>query len=187
VRSENPSLPLFLYGHSLGTLIVAEYVLSGDRPLAGVVLSGLSTEPVGVATPLLVTIARLLSRIWPGFTLATGLDSTALSRIPQVVADYQNDPLVHDRGTTRFATESLNTIEWIKAHMDRMTLPFLLVHGGEDRLDAVSGPQEFYDAARSSDKELWILPGGFHEAHNDLGSGQYVGRLRDWVVQRMPA
>ncbi|MEJ2013280.1 MAG: lysophospholipase [Anaerolineales bacterium] len=187
VRSQSPGMPVFLFGHSLGTLIVAEYVLSRDRPLAGVILSSLSTEPVGVATPLQVMIARLLSNIWPGFTLPTGLDASTLSRIPQIVEDYRNDPLVHDRGTVRFATESLDTIDWIKDHADRMTLPLLLVHGSEDSLSAVNGSQEFYEAAQSIDKELWILPGGFHESHNDIESERYVQKLRDWVVKRIPA
>jgi len=182
VRQAHPESPIILYGHSLGSLIVAEYVLRAPRELAGVILSGLAIEPSGVATPALIAVARLLSRIWPTFSLATGLESEAISRIPEVVQAYQNDPLVHDRGTPRFATESLATIEFIKQHMPDLQLPLLVVHGGADRIDDPAGSQEFFDAVSSEDKELWILPDRYHEPHNDLGYEEYIARLCDWVL-----
>ena len=185
IRTAQPAKPLFLYGHSLGAMIVAEYVLRESPVVAGVILSALATEPVGVATPVLIMIARLLSRIWPTFTLASGLDSTAISRIPEVVQAYQQDPLVHDRSTTRFATEGLAAIDFIRANTSKINLPLLVIHGSADRIAAVSGSQTFYDGASSPDKELWILPERFHESHNDLGSEGYLGRLRDWVVRHI--
>jgi alpha-beta hydrolase superfamily lysophospholipase len=185
VREARPGLAVFLYGHSLGTLIVAEYVLRDSPSLAGVILSGIATEPVGVATPVLIAIARSLSRIWPSFTLASGLDSNALSRDPQVVQAYQQDAMVHDRATTRFATENLATIDFIKAHAADIDLPLLVVHGAADALTAADGARAFFDAAHSSDKELWILPDRYHEAHNDFGYEQYVNDLRNWVVERI--
>lgn len=185
VRAVRPGLPTFLYGHSLGSLIVAEYVLRGSPALAGVILSGLAIDPVGVATPVLIAVARLLSRIWPTFSLASGLDSNAISRDPQVVRAYQQDPFVHDRATPRFATEGLAAIEYVKQHMGDVELPLLIVHGGDDRIDSPGGSQIFFDAARSADKELWILPDRFHEAHNDFGYEEFVVNLRDWIVKRI--
>jgi len=185
VRGAQPSLPVFLYGHSLGTLIVAEYILRDSPSLAGVILGSIATEPVGVATPVLIAIARSLSRIWPSFSLASSLDSNALSRDPQVVQAHMQDPMVHDRGTVRFATESLATIDFIKAHSADVDLPLLVVHGAADALTAADGARAFFDAAHSSDKELWILPDRYHEVHNDFGYEQYVSDLRDWVVERI--
>ena len=185
IRADQPGLPVFLYGHSLGTLIVAEYVLRDSPSLAGVILSGTATDPVGVATPALIAIARSLSRIWPSFTLASGLDTNALSRDPQVVQAYVQDPMVHDRATPRFATESLAAIDFIKAHSADFALPLLLVHGSNDALSDVGGAQEFYDAAQCPDKELWILPDRYHEAHNDYGCEKYLTDLREWVVKRI--
>ncbi|MFN2274227.1 MAG: lysophospholipase, partial [Anaerolineales bacterium] len=181
VRKAQPGKPVFLFGHSLGANIVAEYVIRETPELAGVILSGLAVDPVGVATPTLIMIARLLSRIWPTFTLASGLDSHAISRIPEAVEAYQQDPMVHDRSTVRFATEGLGAIDYIKANASRMDLPLLVVHGAEDRIVAVSGSQAFFDAVGSRDKELWILPDRFHEPHNDLGSVEYIDKLRAWL------
>jgi alpha-beta hydrolase superfamily lysophospholipase len=180
-----PGHPLFLLGHSLGALIVLDYLMHEPVDLAGAIISGAPIEPAGVAKPYLVALARLLSRVWPACPLEMGLDTSALSRNPEVVRAYEEDPLVHGKASARFGAESLGKVEWVKAHPEKITLPVLLVHGEADRLGLVDGTRSLFEQVTATDKELLVYPGSYHEVHNDLDHQQLAADLEDWLARHL--
>ncbi len=117
IAGENAGKNIFLYGHSLGSLIVADYVLQAPIDLQGVILSGLATEPVGIATPACVLAAKLLSRIWPKFTIPTGIYGAQLTHVASVAKAYDEDPLIFREATVRFGAESLAAIDRIQTEV----------------------------------------------------------------------
>lgn len=184
VRTEGDR-PLFLVGHSLGGLIVLEFVLHDGGPavaLDGVVVSapGLSTEGF---SPLLLTIARILSRIRPAMVFKTGLDATGLSRDPAVVTAYQQDPLVHDIGTPRLTTESMAAIKRTLASVDEWRLPLLMIYGTADRIVPPAPSRRFFEQAPIEDKQLIEYEGGYHESHNDIEAGRVLGDVEGWLAR----
>lgn len=187
VAKQEPGRPVFLLGHSLGSIIALDYALHHPQGLSGLILSGLAVDPVGAATPLLVAIARLMSRVWPTLSMAVKLDKAALSRVPEVVSEYTADPLVHGLGTARWGTECLNAIAWCKAHASELRLPLLVVHGDSDRINTAAGARLVFEAARSQDKHLVLVPGGHHEPHNDLGREQTFQALEEYLGKRLSA
>lgn len=185
VGGEEPGLPLFLFGHSMGGLIALDYALRRPEGLAGVVASGPGLEPVGVAKPHLVLLAKLLSRVWPRFSLEVSLDGSAVSRDPEVVRAYVEDPLRNPRGTVRWGTEVLGAIAWIKAHAARMKVPLLMVHGGDDRIASPEGSRKFFAEVELPDKELHVYEGVYHEPHNDLDHGKVLADVGDWLERHL--
>jgi alpha-beta hydrolase superfamily lysophospholipase len=181
VSSQEPTLPVFLLGHSMGALIALDYLLHDPARLRGAIISGAPLEPVGVAKPFLVLLARVLSRVWPRFSLPLGLDPKGISRDPDVVKAYQADPLVHGKTTVRWGTEILQTIEWVKAHAADVKIPILLIHGGSDPLNSPDGTRNFFDKVTFPDKEMKIYPGSYHEVHNDLDYGQVMKDMTQWL------
>ncbi len=174
-------VPLFLMGHSMGGLIVLDYVLRRPAGLAGTIASAPGLEPLGVAKPWMVALARLLTRIWPSFSIDVELEVAAVSRDPAVVEAYAEDPLCHSKGSVRWGTESLAAIEWIKAHPGDLEIPILMVHGSRDRLVSPSGTTAFFDAITYPDKEIHLYEGGYHEPHNDLGHQQVLADYQRWL------
>ncbi len=172
--------PLFLLGHSLGGVIVLDYAVDYPEGLRGVVAISPALGEVGIS-PAKRALARLLSRMWPTFSMPTGLEATALSREPEVVAAYQQDPLVHDRGTARLGAELMTTVKEIHAHASELRVPLLIQHGDADRIARIDGSRNFVDAAGVSDKELRIYSGAYHQLHNDLCADQVIGDLLQWL------
>lgn len=185
IRGEESGLPLFLLGHSMGGLIVLDYVLRRPDAVVGAVVSGPGLEPVGVASPFKVAVAKLLSRFWPRFSLDLQLDCTAVSRDPEVVSAYRDDPLRHSLGSARWGTESLEAIVWIKAHAGDVRTPLLMVHGGDDRLVSPAGTRKFFDRVSFPDKELHVYEGGYHEPHNDVDRDRYLDHLSGWLDRHL--
>jgi alpha-beta hydrolase superfamily lysophospholipase len=180
VSQEQPMLPLFLMGHSLGGVIALEYAEHHPEGLRGVVASGPLLGQPGVS-PILLALAQILSRIWPRFSLTTGVDASALSRDLAVAVAYRADPLVHDRGTARLGTELSAAQARTLAGASAFKPPLLIIHGGADRLSPPEASRIFFERAPGPDKERHEIPGGYHEPHNDTSRAQALDILRRWL------
>ncbi|MBN1180124.1 MAG: lysophospholipase [Anaerolineae bacterium] len=184
VRREEPGRPVFLMGHSFGGLVALEFVLRHPEGLRGVIASapGLSSEGL---SPFAIFLGRILSRIWPTFSLKTGLEAAGISRDPAVVEAYVNDPLVHAVGTARLTTEALDAITWTLGHAAELRVPLLLLYGTADRIVPPQASRAFFDTVALEDKELREYDGFYHECHNDVGHAEPVGDLLSWLEQRV--
>ena len=185
VGEQEPGRPLFLLGHSMGGLIVLEYVLHYPEGLAGVIASGPVLAQAGVS-PFLMMLSKILSGILPRLTLDTKLDATAISRDPAVVGAYVDDPLVHSLGTPRLGTELTRAVEWTQAHAAEMRVPCLIVHGSADRLAPPEGSRVFYENMTLTDKERQVYEGYYHEVFNDVGKEQVLAAVEAWVEHHLP-
>jgi alpha-beta hydrolase superfamily lysophospholipase len=169
----------------MGALVALDYLLCQSPALRGVIVSGAPIEPAGVAKPYLVVLAHFLSRVWPRFPLRLRLDTPALSRDPAVVKAYETDPLVHGLATSRWGTETLAAIERVKAQAAQVNVPILVIHGGADRLNSPNGSRSFFEKVNSSDKELKVYPGGYHEPHNDMDYEQVANDIEQWLERHL--
>ena len=186
---EAPGTPVFFYGHSLGGAILLEYGLRRPGGLAGVVASAPALEPKGVRSPALEALARVLSRIWPTFSLAVPLEEAALSRVPEVIEANRRDGLNHRRLTARAVVETLAAMAWIKSNAPAWQLPLLVIHGTADRLMDPDGSRAFVAAAhrgRGADVELRLYEGVYHEPHNDLEATRVLADVGAWLERHLP-
>jgi len=180
VRETVAAVPLFLFGHSMGGLIVLDYALAYPEGLAGVIASGPVLGQPGVS-PVLLWLSRVISRLYPRFSLNTHLDASALSRDPEVVRAYEADPLVHSKASARLGTELTATVERVQAQASQWHLPLLILHGSEDRLAPPEGSRAFFERVPIEDKTYMVYPGGYHESHNDIHKDQAIGDLLRWL------
>ena len=180
VAARESQRPLFLWGHSLGGLIVLEYALHYPDGLRGVIASAPLLGQAGVS-PILHVLARVLSRIAPRFSLSTGLDATTLSRDPAVVQAYTSDPLVHSLATPRLGTEITAAQQWTLAHANEWRVPLLIFFGTADRLVPPANTRAFFDAVTFADKHKIEYDGAYHEVHNDIIHVQVMADVERWV------
>jgi alpha-beta hydrolase superfamily lysophospholipase len=184
VQAEEPGLPLFLLGNSLGGLIVLDYAIHHPDGLRGVIAAAPPLGRLGVPAPLMA-LGRVLSRVWPRFALRTGMDLSGLARDPAVRETLLADPLFHRYGTARLSTEVVKTIASVQAAAPRFPLPVLLLHGGSDRMVAPDGSRAFIARVGHPDHELREYPGGYHVLFADLDRERVLADLERWVVSRL--
>ena len=183
----HPGLPTFLLGHSLGGLIALDYLIGkGQEHLAGVVLSAPGVDP-SIGTPAEKVMARILSGVLPNLPLTT-LDASAVSRDPEVVKAYQSDPLNY-LGKVRIRTgaEGLAAVSRVAANMSRVTIPVLVMQGGEDRIVKPVGAEMVRDRVSSKDVTHKSYPGLFHEIFNEPERDSVIADVVGWISARLPA
>jgi len=184
VHAEEPGRPVFLLGNSLGGLIVLEYALHHPEGLRGVIAASPPLGRLGVPAPLMF-LGRILSTLWPTFSMRTGMDLSGLARDPAVASTVLADPLFHRVGTARLSTEVVAAIARVQAGAARFPLPLLLLHGGADRMVPPDGTRRFAAAARHPDVRLIEYAGGYHVLFADLDRERVLGDLERWVTARL--
>ncbi len=183
IRSEQPTLPLVLLGHSWGSFMVQMIVNAHAAEYDAIVLSGTAYR-------------------WPGYldggdlnrkhkTLGTtGVEW--LSRDPAVAATFVADPL-----TTATPLAKLFGIREAARLFGRPArdlpgdLPMLVLVGGDDTVggerSALKLVNSYVQRSGLRDVRLIVYPGGRHEVFNEINRDDVIGDLVDWLNDRFTA
>lgn len=184
VKSWQRGKKVFMLAHSMGGLVGTFFLLDHQDELDGAVISGALTKVPDNITPMTMFMAKALSKLAPKVRLA-GVDSSGISRDPQEVAAYVNDPLVFTGNTTaRMGAEMIRAMERVQAEMGRIKLPVLLLHGGSDFLSDPVASQELYKGVGSDDKTLKIYEDYYHEIYNDIDKEVPLADVQTWLEAR---
>lgn len=185
VKTYVPGVPAFIYGHSMGGGLVAAYALKYKPDTAGLIMSSPAIKPAEGTSLFLIAISSLVSKYFPRLK-ALQLDAEKISRIPEEVEKYLNDPLVYtDAIPARTGFELLKMMRFIQENASDFSLPFLLMHGTDDGLTNPKGSEMLFKKAASTDKAIRIFSGGYHELVNDLNGEEVKKLIVNWVEDRI--
>ena len=181
VKGWQAGKPMFLLGHSMGGLISSCYLLDHQADFRGAVLSAPLIKAGGNISQATILMGKILSALAPKMGLLP-LDANNISRDPEVVKAYVNDPLVfHGKTPARLAAELLKAMLRVTKEADKITLPFILLQGSEDKLVDPGGAQTLYDEASSKDKTIRIYEGLYHELFNEPERGRVLKDVETWL------
>lgn len=181
VGEEHPQLPITLVGHSMGGLITLAFLLDRKPLVSSVVTSGPALHLGEGVSRGRVLAARLLRRLLPRVTLGSGLDPSGLSRDPEVVRGYLEDPHVHRAMTASLGAELLDRVPDVAARAHEVAVPLLMLHGEEDALCEVAGSRDFFAGVRSPGSRLKVYPELLHEIFNEPEQEQVFQDVWDWL------
>jgi acylglycerol lipase len=184
VRAEAGAAPLFLFGHSMGGLIVTLYCAIRHRELAGLITSGAAISPLEGPLKIFGLIFAVVARVRPGAGVRS-LSASTVSRDPAVVEAYANDPQVyHGKMPASTIAAIRRAIARVHQDMDTISLPLLVMHGTVDELVTTSGSEKLAESAISADKTLKLYEGLAHEILNEPEKEQVLADLRAWIEAR---
>jgi acylglycerol lipase len=178
----NPGKTRILYGHSLGGALVLYFGLHRAEKISGVIATGPSLRIIADVPLWKEFLGKVMAGIWPTFSQPNGLITGDLSRDPLVVQAYIDDPLVHDRASSRLFVDMLGAGEEVLERGADFHLPVFLVHAETDRICDRTATEEFYATAGSPDKTLHIWPALFHEVHNEPEKDQVIQEMVEWIL-----
>ena len=180
VKKDYPSLPIFLFGHSMGGNLVLNFLLRKPNSICGAIVTGAYLK-LGFEPPKWkIILAKLSSSIWPTLSQPTELELDALSRNKEVIRKYENDELVHDRITSAFFINVHFAGQYVIDHANEIKTPLLVMHGMEDRLTSPKGSQEFASNA-GENVHLKMWDGLYHELHNEPEKQEIFNYEMEWM------
>jgi len=182
---EHPGLKCIVLGHSMGGGIVFAYGVERPDNYDMMVLSGPAVAAQTQVSPLLGLAAKVLGVIVPGLPVQE-LDVNTISRDPAVVAAYKDDPLVyHGKVPAGSGRALLQVGETMPQRAPALTAPLLVVHGSDDRLIPLSGSRRLVECVGSTDVELKVYPGLYHEVFNEPERDQVLDDVVSWILKRL--
>jgi alpha-beta hydrolase superfamily lysophospholipase len=181
VREEHSESPMTLVGHSMGGLVTAAYLVDRRPAIESAITSGAGLA-LGPGIPRLrVAAARLLRRLLPRFRVGSGLDPNGLSRDPEVVKDYLEDPLVFRSMTASLAAELVSAVPRTAARAAEVAVPLLMLHGEDDPLCPADGSRAFFEGVAIAGSNLRIYPELRHEIFNEPEHERVYLDILDWL------
>jgi len=183
VREEHPDGPLTLVGHSMGGLITLGFVVDRQPVLSSVVTSGPALHLGEGVSKLRIASMRVMRRLIPRMTLGSGLDPSGLSRNPDVVRGYLEDPHVYRTMTASLGAEMLATVPAVAARANEIRLPLLMLHGEDDPLCRVVGSSDFFAGVSSAGSRLVTYPNLLHEIFNEPEQDTVFQDIWDWLAE----
>jgi len=182
VKAWQTGKPIFLLGHSMGGLIASYYLLDDQDKFKGAVISAPAIKISESISPVTIILGKVLSVLLPK-TGILPVDPNGISRDPEVVKAYANDPLVfHGKTPARLAAELLKAMRRVTAEADKITLPFITLQGSEDKIIDPGSAQMLYDKAGSKDKTIKIYEGLYHEVFNEPERARVLKDVENWLA-----
>lgn len=186
VKKKSPGKNLFLIAHSMGGQVALNYLADfPNHPVAGFITSSPNIRVGWRINPIKRALGMKAARWLPKLKMPGEVDPKWISHDAAVVADYKSDPLVPQYVTLGLASEVLLNQELLLSKASRISIPALMLHGGDDRISSPQGSRDFFAKLASADKTLKIYDGLYHEIFNEIGKEAVFDDVVQWLLKRV--
>jgi alpha-beta hydrolase superfamily lysophospholipase len=211
IQLDFPGLPVFIFGHSMGSMLVRDYISQHGSDLKGAIICG-----TGRATPLLMYSGLLVAKLFSltGKKRESGFlhqliygelnkpienpqtDFDFLSRDPVEVQKYIDDPWCGRMTRVEYALELVRGVIRINRaaayENTPTTLPLFLISGEKDPVGGPDGQYvkevaQAYEKAGVESVITRLYKGARHELVNETNRDEVMGDIAEWLNARLQA
>ncbi len=209
IRKEHTDLPIFLFGHSMGSLLTRAYITKWGKQLNGAIICATGGDP-GMLGKIGGVVAKLTSMISGKAERSDFLNKLSfgkyndafqpsrtdfdwLSRDETEVDKYVADPYCGVPFTANFWIELLKGVSQINSastyQQTPKDLPIILLAGDKDPVgDMAKGVQQVHEAYKKvqiDDLICTIYPDARHELLNETNRAAVIQDIINWLDQRV--
>ncbi len=209
IETNHQGLPVFLFGHSMGSFLSRDYIFTCPEKISGVILSGTACNP-GLTGYIGIAISRLESLISGRLAQSPILDKLSfgsfnnalkpnrtpfdwLSRDNTEVDKYINDPFCGTIFTAGFFNDLLKGIKKINksSNISKIpkALPVYIYSGEKDPVgDNTKGVQKVFDQYKKAgiaDLSLKFYKECRHETLNEVNRDEVFNDVIEWIEKHI--
>ncbi len=177
--AENPDVPVFLLGHSMGGFTVSLYGAKyADKNLKGLITSG----------TLVKDEIQLISAVPKGLDVLTAVPNelgAGVCSVAEVVDWYGKDPYNGKSFTMGLCYALCDGIDWFSTEIKNFKFPVLILHGEKDGLVSENDSLFFFKNIASTDRQIKIYGELFHEIFNEYIKEEVIGDVVSWINNRI--
>lgn len=180
-KQENPNIPIFVMGHSMGGHITALYSTKYPQEVDGVILAA------GLLRYNQMNFGYL-PRPEPEGSFISGTVALTTLNLPMPNQEsglsLPNDPLMLEKFSVSFANRFKEGVQYLRDHDNEFTTPVLLVSGNADLYVLPKDAIDFYQETNSIDKSLRLYSGLGHMLMLEPKGNIVVEDMIRWISER---
>lgn len=174
-----PSLPQYLFGHSMGGGLVLHMGLNQNDNLAGYLVSAPLLRPAKPIPALMQILLKVLRKITPKGSVPNTIPGNQISTVPDEQAKYEADKLNHDRLGYGLGVGMIGAGEEALTQAHDWNKPLRLWHAKGDQLTDFAATESF--AAKAENCDFTAFENVEHEVHNDTSRAAVYALIIDFV------
>jgi acylglycerol lipase len=184
LRQRFPALPLFVWGHSMGSVIVTLAAIERLRWARGIITTGHALHALPKLEGLAGSALKLAVKLAPRFRINLKVDGSKLTQVVEAQRAHMADPLVPRSASLRLLFGFAAACATCAANLPKITQPWLAIHGEADSVCPPSGSSAVVAQLGSADKTLVSYPGLLHEVHNEEAAAREVlfDVMSRWII-----
>ncbi|QCJ41124.1 alpha/beta hydrolase [Bacillus sp. S3] len=179
VSLDQPGLPLYIVGHSIGGLITLEYALEHGSGISGII--AISPAISYKVTRFEQLGINLMGKVKPDYRIKKPGRIRLLKKKSAIRVKYESDRLRHNIVTPGLGRSLIQAITRVVNKASSITLPILLQYGRDDKITPPSKLRLFFILMASKDKQMIEYPSARHRPFDEDGREQFLGDLVGWL------
>lgn len=205
IKEKHKEIPVYLFGHSMGSFVVRNAIIDPLTKYEGAILSGTGGNP-GLLGHLGVFVTSILLLIFPGHSPSPLMDKLSfgafnssfkpnrtkfdwLSRDQEQVDKYSEDPFCGKIFSVRFFKDMLKGLLFVSSQKNMCRVPedisILLFSGDRDPVgENGKGVIEVYNKLKNAgikNISMKLFRDGRHEMLNEVNRPEVYGFIFDWL------
>ena len=176
--------PPLIFAHSMGGLFSTNLCIKSKVKIAGLILSSPAfAVHLSWFEKALFAFGQLLI---PSVGVPHGSNGLYLSHDPEVVKNYQNDVLVHDKISARLFKSMLMSMKYIHKNAVKLKIPLLLLVAQGDLVVDPNGSKKFANKILKNDPlshiKVIFYPHFYHEVTNEPKADLVFEDIKNWLT-----
>jgi alpha-beta hydrolase superfamily lysophospholipase len=172
----------FLVGHSMGGAVAVRAAVDKYITPRGLILS---SPAITAKLSLSEKMQLKLGRLTPNIAVSNGLKVEYISHDKQIVEDYKNDELVHDKITPRLANFIIDSGQETLKRAANFHISTLLLIAGNDHLVDANGAKQLFAKLPKDNATIHVYENLYHEIFNEteIERAKVFADLKDWLCR----
>lgn len=178
VKSENPNIPIFMLGHSLGGHILTGFGCKYQNKVDGVIFcSSLICDSNGYT--------NVGFDSYDPFTLIRESNIHHLTHDVEAIHSYENDNLILEYITIGMYKALKESCISLKDNIFNFSYPCLIIHSCIDSVISCDDSKFLFDNISSDDKEIILLSGLYHNLLDEIIKDDILLKISNWINDRI--
>ena len=191
-KSEYADLPFFVMGHSMGALVMMDYILTypSSRVCGYLTLGGLLQLTTQSQNIVMRAVGRTLKHFFPEYPAIapkTDLVKTRSYTCPKAMAEERADLLTYWGGTRiQTALGLYDGLGRVRNVFNKVNIPIFGVHGLDDGVTSHKGLELLIQQSPASDKTMRLIEGARHILFREPNGVdvEIVTEVGEWLRER---
>ncbi len=188
IKTNHPTTPVFLLGHSMGGMISLIFGLKipiSESDIKGIIISSPWLENKVKVNRILLSLSKVIARIFPKLPVKAEPLNDVLTRDKEITKRHHEDEakgLRISKVTPKFGVNTFKIQEWVLNNIKNWKdYPLFSVISGNDHI-AVSGVS--INAIKNINPDLAtsiIYEDNFHENFNEINREEIYEKIASWT------